>query len=325
MQPHDQLPRKVLIATTICGHYGAFPGWDKRFEELSAVLDQVHETCERDWNGRKPDLILLPENAVTGGSGLELAERCQKFDGRIAEFFHAQATRFNSYITAPMHELGDDGLFYNSSILVNRQGNSMGAYRKLFPVIDPTYTKLEGGITPGHEAKIFDCDFGKVGFQICYDMTYNEGWQQLQNNGAELVAWLTASPQNIKVQKRALDHGYWITSSTPRNNASIIQPHTGYIHQQIVDGTQVLVEEIDLSTLYLHWSAALRNGQAFNEAFGDDVGYMYSEREDGGLFWSNNPQRSIGSMAEELGLLKYRNQMQACHELCAEHRQAPIR
>ena len=325
MLPHQQLPRKVLIATSICGHYGAFPGWDQRFAELAAVFDDIEKQSQLQWSGRKPDLILLPENAITGGTGLALADRCKQFDGRIADFFQQQATRFHSYITAPMHELGNDGLFYNSTFLIDRDGNNLGAYRKIFPVIDPSYRALEGGITPGHQATVFDCDFGKVGFQICYDMTYDEGWQQLQENGAELVGWLTASPQNIKAQKRAIDHGYWIASSTPRNNASIIQPHSGFIHKQITDGTSVLIEEIDLSYLYLHWSAELRNGQAFSDAFGDDVGYTYSEREDSGLFWSNNPQRSIGSMAEEIGLLKYAQQTQTCYELCAELRQDAIR
>jgi hypothetical protein len=40
------------------------------------------------------------------------------------------------------------------------------------------------------------------------------------------------------------------------------------------------------------------------EAFGDRVGYRYSESEDRGIFWSNDRGRSIGEMARSLGLLE---------------------
>jgi len=32
------------------------------------------------------------------------------------------------------------------------------------------------------------------------------------------------------------------------------------------------------------------------------VGFRYSETEDGGIFWSNDPQVPIGTMVRELGL-----------------------
>ena len=38
------------------------------------------------------------------------------------------------------------------------------------------------------------------------------------------------------------------------------------------------------------------------EAYGDAVGFHYSEAEDQGVFWSNDPHHPVGSMLEELGL-----------------------
>ena len=48
----------------------------------------------------------------------------------------------------------------------------------------------------------------------------------------------------------------------------------------------------------------MRNGEAFREAFGDRVGFRYSESEDRGLFWSNDARLTIGQMARSLGLLE---------------------
>ena len=55
----------------------------------------------------------------------------------------------------------------------------------------------------------------------------------------------------------------------------------------------------------------MRNGAAFREAFGDRVGYHYSESEDRGVFWSNDPNRSIGEMARSLNLLETATEQQA--------------
>ena len=71
-----------------------------------------------------------------------------------------------------------------------------------------------------------------------------------------------------------------------------------------------LVHEIDLSYIILPWSSRLRNGEAFREAFGDRVGYRYSQSEDRGIFWSNDPGRPIGQMARSLGLLETATEQQ---------------
>jgi len=39
--------------------------------------------------------------------------------------------------------------------------------------------------------------FGRVGIQICYDMEFDRGWDELSRQGCDLVAWPTQSPQII--------------------------------------------------------------------------------------------------------------------------------
>ena len=52
----------------------------------------------------------------------------------------------------------------------------------------------------------------------------------------------------------------------------------------------------------LGWSAQLRDGKGLSEKFDERVGYHYEPREDLGMFWSNDPQTTIGSMIQSLGL-----------------------
>ena len=89
-------------------------------------------------------------------------------------------------------------------------------------------------------------------------------------------------------------------NSAPRDNASVFDP----IGRTIAQATQapgMVVQEIDLAYAILHWSESFHEGDALRQRFGSRVGGTYSSREDTGVFWSNDPQLTIGAMARELG------------------------
>jgi hypothetical protein len=56
------------------------------------------------------------------------------------------------------------------------------------------------------------------------------------------------------------------------------------------------VQEIDLSYTILPWSMNLDSGKLFTKTFGDKVGFRYYEDECRGIFWSNDPHRTIHQM-----------------------------
>ena len=222
----------------------------------------------------------------------------------------------NTYIVFGGVFLDDPGkaACSNAAVVIDRQGRLAGRYVKVHPVLDRVgpdgQIVLEGGVRPGTEYNVLDLDFGRVGVQICYDIEYPEGWRRLAEKGAELVLYPTQSPQLTRPGMYAATHEYWVVSSTFRNNASFFEPGTGLVAAQITEPKQTLVHEIDLSYIILPWSSRLRNGEAFREAFGDRVGYRYSQSEDRGIFWSNDPGRPIGQMARSLGLLETTTEQQ---------------
>src|SRR5262249_12615827 len=140
---------------------------------------------------------------------------------------------------------------------------------------------------------------------------YPEGWRRLAERGAELVLFPTQSPQLTRPGMYAATHEYWVVSATFRNNASFFEPGTGLVAARITEPTQTLVHVLDLSYVILPWSSRLRNGEAFRAAYGDRVGCRYSESEDRGVFWSNDPSRTIGEMARSLRLLETATEQQA--------------
>jgi len=70
----------------------------------------------------------------------------------------------------------------------------------------------------------------------------------------------------------------------------------------IVGNEGVLVTQIDLSYVLLGWQPKLQNGKALRDKYGDAVGYRYSEAEDCGIFWSNDPKIPIMKMVRDTGL-----------------------
>jgi hypothetical protein len=274
---------------------------------MRGLIDQMAEESRTKY-GRSIDLALFTEYAVTAGKTGTAVEVAIPLNDTVIGALASKAREYNTYIVFGGVFLDDQAksACSNAAVVIDRQGRLVGRYVKVHPVLDRRDPGqpivLEGGVKPGSEYNVFDLDFGRIGMQICYDIEYPEGWRRLAEKGAELVLYPSQSPQLTRPGCYAANHEYWIVSSTFRNNASFFEPGTGLVAAQITEPKQTLVHEIDLSYIILPWSSRLRNGEAFREAFGDRVGYRYAQSEDRGVFWSNDPNRTIGQMARSLGL-----------------------
>ena len=298
-------PRKVIVGTSMYAMWGEHPGLDRRLEELGGLVEEMAQQANANYE-RGLDIAALPEVAVTG-ERRPGDEGGFPLQGQVQDYFADLARRYHCYVVVPLYmkEPARDGApeeTSNAAALVDRSGEVLGVYRKVHLVSGDGDDILEGGCRPGKSFPVFECDFGKVGIQICYDMAYDDGWQTLGRKGAELVIWTTQSPGQIKAAFRAMTNSYYILTSTWRNNASLFDP-SGHMVQSITKPEQrVFVEEIDLEYVLLGWQPKLRNGTALREKYGDRVDFRYSEAEDGGIFWSNDPETPIQQMVRDLGL-----------------------
>ena len=307
-------PRKVIVGTVMQSFWGPYPGLQKRLEQLTGIVDQMAAQAKMK-HGRGLDLAVLPETAITGEAENDALAHSVPFDGLVQEVFTRKAREHGCYIVVPTYllESREKKLCSNAAILVGRKGEVMGTYRKIHLVVSLERGTMEGGATPGDALPVFDCDFGKLGIQICYDMEFEDGWTELARRGAELIAWPTQSPQTSQPAFRAREHRCYIVSSTWRHNASIFEP-TGKIAAQIKPPQSVLVHELDLSYALLPWSSKLRNGEALRQAYGDRVGFHYYEDEDCGIFWSNDHKMTIGEMARAIGVLELEDELARVRE-----------
>ncbi len=294
-------PRKVVIATTL-HPMPSFHGQEQRNGEVEGIIDQAAAQAKQMYPGEELDLIILPEEVLTSGSPERSpTERALKIDGPEMERIRNKAREHQTYIVVPLALVANDQrkVIFNSAALLDRTGETVGVYHKVHPVADGDSDTLEGGITPGGSFPVFNCDFGKLGIQICWDMSYEDGWLELAEKGAEIVALPTASPQTVRPASYALRGQYYVISSTPKRNASIFNP-IGRISKQITD-PGIMVYQFDLSYAVLHWSPSLDEGRSFTKKYSSQVDYVYYEDEDTGLFWSNDAAMPIRQMVEELG------------------------
>jgi len=315
-------PRKVIVGTAMQSFWGQYPGLRNRLDQLAGIVDQMAAQAKTKYS-RGLDLAVLPETAITGEADGDALARSVPFEGQVQEVFTRKSREHGCYIVVPTYLLDskEKKLCSNAAILVGRKGEVMGTYRKIHLVVSLERGTMEDGATPGDALPVFDCDFGKLGIQICYDMDFEDGWTELARGGAELIAWPTQSPQTSQPAFRAKENRCYIVSSTWRHNASIFEP-TGKIAAQITPPQSILVHELDLSYALLPWSSKLRNGEALKNAYGDKVGFRYYEDEDCGIFWSNDPRITIAEMVRAIGVLELEDEMARVGEF---YRKASVR
>lgn len=297
-------PRKVIVGTVMQSFWGQHPGLRNRLDQLAGIVDQMSAQAQKTYR-RGLDLAILPEGAITGEAGDDALAHSVSFEGEVKDTFTRKAREHSCYIVVPAYFLDskEKKLCSNAAILVGRKGEVLGTYRKVHLVVSLERGTMESGATPGDALPVFDCDFGKLGIQICYDMEFDDGWVELARRGAELIAWPTQSPQTSQPAFRARAQRCHIVSSTWRHNASVFEP-TGKIVAQIRPPQSILVHELDLSYALLPWSAKLRNGEALRSVYRDKVGFHYYEDEDCGIFWANDPKMTIGEMVRSIGVLE---------------------
>lgn len=123
----------------------------------------------------KPDIIVLPEACDRPRQSAGWPDRLKAYyrvrGNRIRDFFAAVAAEHGCYIVYPSHTQAEDGSWRNTAQLLDRRGQAAGAYHKNH-LVPKEYD--QNGILYGKDAPVFECDFGRVVFAICFDLNFDE-------------------------------------------------------------------------------------------------------------------------------------------------------
>ena len=209
----NRLPREVWIAGISLKGIWPVDTVEQRMKDILKRMESVYPF--------EPDIICLPETVniswVNEVKGIENIAESEDSPGPVTSMLAEVAKKQNCYIACPVITK-KGGRYYNSSLLLNRQGKIEGAFHKVHPVsteIIPGSYYAGSGVTPGAiKPPVFKTDFGVVGMQICFDANWTESWRLLREQGAELVCFPSQGPFTYALRNHAWMNQYAIVSST---------------------------------------------------------------------------------------------------------------
>lgn len=112
--------------------------------------------------------------------------------GETTKAMSRLAKELGVVIIVPMFEKAKTGKYYNSAVVFNEKGRSLGQYHKVHIPHDPGFYEkdyFERG-TSGY--KIFKTKFGRFAVLICFDQWFPEAARAVKLAGAEIIFYPTA-------------------------------------------------------------------------------------------------------------------------------------
>jgi N-carbamoylputrescine amidase len=102
------------------------------------------------------------------------------------------AAKFRVVIVASLFEKRAEGLYHNTTAVIDADGKYLGKYRKMHIPDDPAYYE-KFYFTPGDLGyKVFQTQYAKIGVLICWDQWYPEASRITALMGAQILFYPTA-------------------------------------------------------------------------------------------------------------------------------------
>jgi predicted amidohydrolase len=302
VKKENRLPREVWLAAISLKGLWPTKTMEKRMKEVLERMENLYAF--------EPDIICLPETIniswVDEPVTLQQVAEDETTQGPITSMLAEVARRQNCYIVCPIVTKKDDH-FYNSTILLNRQGKTEGVFHKIHPVgteIIPNDYYKGGGITPGPvKQDVFKTDFGKVGMQICYDAEWTDGWHSLKEEGAEIVCFPSQGPFLNTMSNHAWLNHYYILSSTGEN-CQIIDI-TGDVIARDGEFARWVCAPVNLEKVFLHiWPYTLKF-KDIQKKYGRKIRFKIYHPENWATLESLDPDVKVKDILKEYEILTY--------------------
>ena len=116
----------------------------------------------------------------------------EKIPGKSTNAISEAAKKNKVTVIVPVFEKRASGLYHNSAVVIDADGNISGTYRKMHIPDDPGYYE-KYYFAPGDLGyKNFKTEFGNIGTLICWDQWYPEAARLTALLGASVIFYPTA-------------------------------------------------------------------------------------------------------------------------------------
>ena len=175
---------------------------------MKTGIIQQHNTADKKYNMQRlaesikalasegAELIILQElhNSLyfcqfENVNNFDLAE---PIPGPSTEIFRSLAKELGVVIVTSLFEKRAAGLYHNTAVVFDTDGNIAGKYRKMHIPDDPAYYE-KFYFTPGDLGfEPIQTSIGKLGVLVCWDQWYPEAARLMALQGAEMLIYPTA-------------------------------------------------------------------------------------------------------------------------------------
>ncbi len=266
----------------------------KTLAEVATLVDQQ--------GALGADLIILPETFM--GQQVDNSSM-ETLAGPTITTLSPLARKHKTYLVCPIDRIdGDQRL--NTAVLLDRSGAVAGLYDKVFPYwseFDKDHV-----VEPGQEAPVFETDFGRLGMSICFDANFPEMWARLAEQGAELVAWLSAYSAGTTLQAHALMHHFAIVTSTHTRDCVVYDISGREAHYAVSDDVNISRITLDLDRCIFHENFNMEKCERLLREHADEVELEeHLLREQWFILRAKRPGVSARVLAQRYGMEELRD------------------
>ncbi len=277
-------------------------------------LDKVLGVIEQE-AAKGADLLILPET-FTGHSAPET------LDGKTIAALAVEAKKYHTYIVCPLDRM-DGATRYNTAVLLDREGKIAGTYNKVYPYWSEF--DLKPPVTPGKDVPVFNTDFGRLGIAICFDVNFPDVWDVLAEKGAELVVWPSAYSAGTSLQAHALNHHYYIVTSTLLNDCIVYDITGEELLNEKTPNVNIARITLDLDRGIYHQNFNTEGRRKLlKEHAADVVEDKWLDREQWFVLKAVRPGVSARALAKQYGLEELRDYKARSQTVIDKMRGQPI-
>ena len=217
----ERKDHRVITVSTLCLLD------DKNCRTSDYLAGMIDQAARR----QKHDLIVAPLTPFLAfRQGSEIQD--------LAPFINLAITH-QTYLAVAMMETAQDGRIFCTSILLGRQGQCVGKYRKTHALCDET-------MALGDDLPVFSTDFGLLGLSLGTDFYFPEVYNILRLKGADILIWQD-------YPERFREHFQW----PPLLKARALDSHAHMVTAMYTDPCCYLVNRYDIDRSGSAWGRSM--------------------------------------------------------------------
>jgi predicted amidohydrolase len=194
-------------------------------------------------------------------------------DGGTLDQVRELAKRHKLLVVWPRVEYEPSRGVRNTAILLDRSGEILGRYDKMFP----TSTELEKGVVPGTEAPVFETDIGRIGMLICFDLNFSEVREALERGKPDIIVFSSMYRGGLQAQALAYQLRAFVLTAIASELGLIID-RCGRIIKEATYET-LAVAPVNTNSVALHMDFNWGKMDSMLAKYGPALSFDYHTRE----------------------------------------------